>query len=180
MERTQEPVLLYVFLDTGIALRTSLKTPVAGSPSSREPAHVIMSGCFSSRMRWPLADGTGHERAVKSHGPSSVSGERDQGRSSETSPGPSVGEGWNRTSSGPSPCLHLHGPAPARACMRRKPNRSHAWVRPASVTIGITYIYDLDGWQGNATWHSRSSLLMMPTAQSTKQAGGANRSPAAW
>lgn len=55
MERTQEPVLLYVFLDTGIALRTSLKTPVAGSPSSREPAHVIMSGCFSSRMRW--ADG---------------------------------------------------------------------------------------------------------------------------
>jgi hypothetical protein len=121
MERRQEPVLLYVFLDTGIALRTSLKTPVAGSPSSREPAHVIMSGCFSSRMRWPLADGTGHERAVKSHGPSSVSGERDQGRSSETSPAPSVAEGWNRTSSGPSPWLHLHGPAPARACMRRKP-----------------------------------------------------------
>jgi hypothetical protein len=62
----------------------------------------------------------------------------------------------------------------------KEANRSHAWVRPASVTIGITYIYDLDGWQGNATWHSRSSLLMMPTAQSTKQAGGANRSPAAW
>lgn len=71
-----------------------------------------------------------------------------------------------------SPSMHEKEANRSNGCVMRGCERDNY--------IGIAYIYDLDGWQGNATWHSRSSRLMMPTAQSTKQAGGANRSSAAW